>query len=676
MAIVCVIVPVYNVERYIHRCIDSILQQTFRDFELVLIDDGSPDQCGAICDDYASIDSRVHVIHKENGGLSAARNSGIDWAFSKSDSEWLTFVDSDDWIHKFFLESLLSAVRKDNTCIAIGNALWTKGESFSENAIRPSVVWRTAEYYQLHTINSTVAWGKLYNKKCFRNIRFPDGKIHEDEYVTYKILFAQEYISVIDQPIYAYFQNDTGITRGKWTPARLDALVGIEQQISFFEKEAYLEIAQKRFNSLLKSIEKSRDSIQKSELPEEEKRQYIRRINRQLRRVLLRYRKYGWLPFGKSNHNKQIYTNAFLSIRISRAIWGKVKYILTRLPIIKYVWKMYTKGSFDVSDIREVFRYFRAILFKEAILLQTPLHGNIGDHAIAEAERKYLNEIGITFCDYPWTEGKEKLLARFTPRWKLILVTGGGYLGQLWTNEEQRFRNTLLAYRKNRIIVFPQTVYFDLKNEDGEKCFQESKKIYESHPNLTIFAREKQTFQLLKSHMPNVKTDLVPDMVMALEWKKIDTLRDGALICIRNDKERTLTEEDYYRLTAYVGEAYSKVIVTDTVIAGKIDLVHREKAVHDKLIEFASVKIVITDRLHGMIFAAITETPCIVVNSLSPKIEGCYEWIRDLSYIRFVESVDEIPELLVELQCVKSQYDRAGIKLAMEPLYNMLCKCC
>ena len=237
MAIVSVIVPVYNVERYIHRCIDSILQQTFRDFELVLIDDGSPDQCGAICDDYASIDSRVHVIHKENGGLSAARNSGIDWAFSKSDSEWLTFVDSDDWIHKFFLESLLSAVRKDNTCIAIGNALWTKGESFSENAIRPSVVWRTAEYYQLHTVNSTVAWGKLYNKKCFRNIRFPDGKIHEDEYVTYKILFAQEYISVIDQPIYAYFQNDTGITRGKWTPARLDALVGIEQQISFFEKE-------------------------------------------------------------------------------------------------------------------------------------------------------------------------------------------------------------------------------------------------------------------------------------------------------------------------------------------------------------------------------------------------------------------------------------------------------
>ncbi len=672
MAIVSVIVPVYNVERYIHRCIDSILQQTFRDFELVLIDDGSPDQCGAICDDYASIDSRVHVIHKENGGLSAARNSGIDWAFSKSDSEWLTFVDSDDWIHKFFLESLLSAVRKDNTCIAIGNALWTKGESFSENAIRPSVVWRTAEYYQLHTVNSTVAWGKLYNKKCFRNIRFPDGKIHEDEYVTYKILFAQEYISVIDQPIYAYFQNDTGITRGKWTPARLDALVGIEQQISFFEKEAYLEIAQKRFNSLLKSIEKSRDSIQKSELPEEEKRQYIRRINRQLRRVLLRYRKYGWLPFGKSNHNKQIYTNAFLSIRISRAIWGKVKYILTRLPIIKYVWKMYTKGSFDVSDIREVFRYFRAILFKEAILLQTPLHGNIGDHAIAEAERKYLNEIGITFCDYPWTEGKEKLLARFTPRGKLILIHGGGYLGQLWPNEEQRFRNTLLAYRKNRILVFPQTAYFDLKSEDGENCFQESKKIYESHPNLTILAREKQTFQLLKSHMPSVKTYLVPDMVMSLKWKKMDILREGALICIRNDKEKTLTEKDYFKLTAYIGEAYSKVIVTDTVVAGKIDLHHREKAVYDKLIEFASAKIVITDRLHGMIFAAITETPCIVVNSLSPKIEGCYEWLRNMGFILFAESIDDIPKLINKLQSVETEYDSVGITCAMEPLYDML----
>ena len=672
MAIVCVIVPVYNVERYIHRCIESILHQTFRDFELVLIDDGSPDQCGEICESYAIKDSRVHVIHQKNRGLSVARNSGIEWAFSKSNCEWITFVDSDDWIHECFLESLLNAVQKDNTRIAIGDALWTKGESLPEDIIRPSVVWRIAEYYLQHTVNATVAWGKLYNKACFRDIRFPEGKIHEDEYVTYRVLFQQEYISVIDEPLYAYFQNDEGITRSKWTPNRLDALEGIEQQIEFFEHNSYIEIAYKRFNTLLNNIEKSRYWIEKSELPEEEKRRYRRRIDRQLRRILLRYRKYGWLPFWKSNRNKMIYTNAFLSIRISRAIWGKVKRILTHLPVIGFVWKRLINDNVRIADIQEVLSYIRAIMFKKAILLQTPLHGNIGDHAIAEAEREILTTMGISFCDYPWTEGKEELLARFTPRWKLILVTGGGYLGQLWSNEEQRFRNTLLAFRKNRILVFPQTVYFDLKSEDGKKCFQESKKIYESHPNLTILAREKQTFQLLKSYMPSVKTDLVPDMVMSLKWKKMDILREGALICIRNDKEKTLTEKDYFKLTAYIGEAYSKVIVTDTVVAGKIDLHHREKAVYDKLIEFASAKIVITDRLHGMIFAAITETPCIVVNSLSPKIEGCYEWLRNMGFILFAESIDDIPKLINKLQSVETEYDSVGITCAMEPLYDML----
>ena len=108
---ISVIVPVYKVEKYIHRCVDSILGQTYADFELILVDDGSPDNCGAICDEYAAKDSRVVVIHQENGGLSAARNAGIDWAFANSDSQWISFVDSDDWIHPCFLERLWQAAR-------------------------------------------------------------------------------------------------------------------------------------------------------------------------------------------------------------------------------------------------------------------------------------------------------------------------------------------------------------------------------------------------------------------------------------------------------------------------------------------------------------------------------------------------------------------------------------
>ena len=119
--LISIIVPVYKVEKYIHRCVDSILAQTFTDFELILVDDGSPDNCGIICDEYALKDNRIHVIHKENGGLSDARNAGIDWAFENSNSEWITFIDSDDWVHPKCLEALVRAAQIYGTEIAICN---------------------------------------------------------------------------------------------------------------------------------------------------------------------------------------------------------------------------------------------------------------------------------------------------------------------------------------------------------------------------------------------------------------------------------------------------------------------------------------------------------------------------------------------------------------------------
>ena len=106
MANISVIVPVYKVEDFLSRCVDSILRQSYSDFDLILVDDGSPDRCGQMCEAYARQDSRVHVIHQENGGLSAARNSGIDWAIAHSGSRWLAFVDSDDWVHPDFLKVL------------------------------------------------------------------------------------------------------------------------------------------------------------------------------------------------------------------------------------------------------------------------------------------------------------------------------------------------------------------------------------------------------------------------------------------------------------------------------------------------------------------------------------------------------------------------------------------
>lgn len=243
---ISVIVPVYKVEPYLRRCVDSILGQTFTDFELILVDDGSPDNCPAICDEYARKDTRVHVIHQENGGLSAARNAGIDWAFANSDSQWLTSVDSDDWVHPEMLERLLNAALDHHVAVSICGYAETKGEELEINAdqLTPQI-WIPEDFFVERNVNATVAWGKLYQKDCFQGIRYPAGKLHEDEFTTYKILFAHPKIAVISAPLYCYYHNPNSITTSDWTPRRMEVMQAFDEQLSFFAKSGF-PIALKR----------------------------------------------------------------------------------------------------------------------------------------------------------------------------------------------------------------------------------------------------------------------------------------------------------------------------------------------------------------------------------------------------------------------------------------------
>lgn len=235
MATVSVIVPVYKVEKYIHRCVDSILAQTFDDFELILVDDGSPDCCGEICDEYAKKDNRIHVIHQKNAGLSVARNVGIDWTFANSESEWLFFVDSDDWIYYKTLESLMAGAVKTGCSVVISGFERTQGEMpyVDDNGL--SAIERdTASYFREQTVNAVVAWGKIYRKESFRYIRYPVGKIHEDEFTTYKILFQFDTIAFINQPLYFYFQNEEGIMNTQ--KQKMCSYDVQEERMVFFER--------------------------------------------------------------------------------------------------------------------------------------------------------------------------------------------------------------------------------------------------------------------------------------------------------------------------------------------------------------------------------------------------------------------------------------------------------
>lgn len=209
---ISVIVPVYKVESYIRKCVDSLLCQTIGDIEIILVDDGSPDQCGKICDEYAQKDSRIVVIHKENGGLSSARNAALD-VFK---GEYVMFVDSDDYVETTFCEEALKiVVEKEVLCASFGYYEIRNGQRKPYGTPNPR--YMNAEeaierIIKLDDVIYNMACNKIYHRSLFNAIRYPGGKLYEDQGTTYKLFDLAGRIYVSDTPLYDYVRREDSIT--------------------------------------------------------------------------------------------------------------------------------------------------------------------------------------------------------------------------------------------------------------------------------------------------------------------------------------------------------------------------------------------------------------------------------------------------------------------------------
>ena len=219
MDLISAIVPVYNVEKYLYRCVDSILKQTYENFELILIDDGSPDNCSQMCDELSEKDSRIKVIHQENQGLSAARNSGIKIA----KGNYLTFIDSDDWISNTMFEDLINLIKEKNADISICNFIVTDGNAiYKKNTKAEEKLYSKDEFMKIILrVNSNrcihYAWGKLYKKDVIeKNEHYPVGMLNEDVEGMFKAVLKSEKIAETNKIGYFYYENSESISRKKF----------------------------------------------------------------------------------------------------------------------------------------------------------------------------------------------------------------------------------------------------------------------------------------------------------------------------------------------------------------------------------------------------------------------------------------------------------------------------
>lgn len=257
--LISVIVPIYNIEKYVERCVDSIRNQSYTNIEIILVDDGSDDLSGIICDRLAEIDSRIYVVHKENGGLSSARNAGLDAARGK----YISLIDGDDYIHPHMYERMLTILLEENAdMISCGFRMVEEDaeEKFEylEREKLPDIICVEGKEI-LHQLwlrdNETVVqWNKIFRRELFDGCRYPQGRYHEDVYVIHRILNRCKKVVYLNEKLYYYMQRSKSIMHSETRQVISDAIEGYEERIAFFKERKLVYEYQKTIRVLFEYL--------------------------------------------------------------------------------------------------------------------------------------------------------------------------------------------------------------------------------------------------------------------------------------------------------------------------------------------------------------------------------------------------------------------------------------
>ena len=350
-------------------------------------------------------------------------------------------------------------------------------------------------------------------------------------------------------------------------------------------------------------------------------------------------------------------------------------YFLGLRKLLKKINTMIYIKKENISLKIQFSKYCKKIKDKQekCIIFNTPNHGNLGDHAISLAEEQILNDKNkIAFMVmHHQIEYFVNDLYNFVEKKDVIYITGGGNLGTLWEHEQIEVNKVLEKFKNNKIIIFPQTIFYD-KNKKSKYSLKRDKQIYENCRDLIICCRDKKSFDFCKENF-NVPILLFSDVVTYLNFsEKINKNRRGILFCFRNDKEKVTVNS---KVIDYIKKQYKneEIKYIDTVFSGKFNNKKGKKFLYDFLKKVKNSKLFVTDRLHGMIFAAITGTPCIAFNNKSGKVKGVYEWIsKNNEYIKFVDNNSSLEK---NIKAIKSlninedyKYNNVEIKKNFEKI--------
>lgn len=625
--LISVIVPIYNVKIYLEKCIDTIICQTYKNIEIILVDDGSTDGSSLVCDSYEKKDNRIKVIHKKNGGLSSARNAGLDIC----KGEYITFIDSDDYIERDYIETLINIISTNDADISIVNRFEVKdGKIIKPNYYFPlkKENINSKELIEMFSLDILPheAWGKLYKSKIFDKARYKDGlKVFEDIEFILRVLAKNELKTNCDTSKYLYnyrFREDS-IMNEKFNKFWNEEILFYLDMYRNIENETVKE-------SLAYCISKKSLRNLKVVLNHYDEKSIfydtINLLSNSLKEIKIKYK----LIKGKKNKIKIILIKDFKFFLKLIYKYKNLRKKLCNKKFINYL-KVQRKKNEPLS-----------------IIFNGPVTGNLGDHAILFAEENYLNKQGKNSISI---SAKEMNIFFNTQMYKkiqpndIVYITGGGNIGTLWRNEQDRINLILKTFKENQIIIFPQTIYYS-QDEFGKMCLEIDKKFFNECKNLKVYCRDRKSYEFAKSIL-NVNCELKKDMALTLNYKNAKYKRKGVIFCFRNDKEKILSKETEKLFIDKIKKENpnDKINFIDTLKTNRKEYSYKQaKKEFNKIIkQFQSAKLVVTDRLHGMILSVVTNTPCIAFNNSSGKVKGVYETMdkTEKEIVKFIEKNKE-----------------------------------
>lgn len=305
---------------------------------------------------------------------------------------------------------------------------------------------------------------------------------------------------------------------------------------------------------------------------------------------------------------------------------------------------------------------------KQAYVFLSPDYGNLGDHAIMEGERAFLEDMGMCVHEFPADHFSDyAYITQFTSKSDgVIFITGGGFLGSLWQEHQKQALQIIKLHPNNPIVIFPQTLFWE--DDADPALMQETAEVFSNHRSLLLCARDFVSYLLMKQLYPKCRVLLAPDMALYKDWSGMYEHADrrvGALLCLKEDKESILSETQKGFLAELCAKQAQSVSSCNTDSERAIDTSEREELLSEILHRFGAAKLIVTDRLHGMLFAAVTETPCVVLDNCNHKLRSTYEWLRDIPYIRFAHAFEQVEEKIdevIQVTAPQFSFDRVYFK--------------